>query len=425
MTQTKDAPEHIHTRRLEKQVNQLTLQLQDYQSIKAQLAETQKREALASLAAGVAHDFNNILHCILGYTEMALASKALDSANRELLRQIVTIVGKGKDLAQRFLVFGSKTTRRQVELSLNTVVQEVEHLLMRTIPRNITMEHALQPDLLAIIGDMGQAEQVVMNLCINARDAMPQGGKLRLTTENIELTRTSPLHRRLDLAPGPYVHLSVADTGSGITKDLRKNIFKPFFTTKEKGQGTGLGLAIVSSIVQEHGGQIDCTSTPGSGTTFNLYFPAVTMHHTEEENHEDPIFADEVTQDESILLVEDDEAVLQLSKHFLESFGYSVFTAGSCEEGLEIYRQNRLDLVIMDVGMPGMEGGEFIKALHAIQPAVKLLAMSGYARSDQAVQALNLDEQLFLQKPFSLDELKNRVRLILDDSAPPRISAEP
>lgn len=424
MSKMEKLSESARVQELEKQVEQLTLQLHDYNKVKEQLAQAQKRETLASLSGGIAHDFNNILHCILGYTEVGLSGKKNGSTDFDILKQIQAIVEKGRDLAQRFLVFGRKSTHRQVKLSFNSIIEEVECLLLRTTPRNITIEHQLDSELSFITGDSGQCEQIVMNLCLNAMDAMPHGGKLVIKTENIDFTQNSPLHMKLGITPGSYVHIGVSDTGIGMSEDVIDNIFEPFFTTKEKERGSGLGLSVVSSIVKSHGGYVDCTSTPGSGTTFDIYIPAVNGGYVEINNHEEKCFPGSSTGGEIILFVEDEAAIMNIGKHFLESCGYDVLTAGNCEEGLEIYQNNSVDLVIMDVGLPGMGGIGFLKRLQSINAGVKVLAISGYPAYNGTVRELALKEQEFLQKPFSGKELSQRVRVILDGDTVPIVQMD-
>ncbi len=419
MSKMEKLSESFRVQALEEQVEQLTLQLSDYHKVKEQLAQVQKRETLASLSGGIAHDFNNILHCILGYTEVALSGKTNGSTDFEVLSQIQAIVEKGRELAKRFLVFGRKSTQRQVKLNFNTIVEEVGFLLFRTTPSNITIEHKLDPKLSLISGDAGQCEQIVMNLCINAMDAMPRGGKLVIKTENINFTQTSPLHMKIGVTPGSYVHISVSDTGIGMSEDVIENIFEPFFTTKEEGRGSGLGLSVVSSIVKSHGGYVECTSMTGSGTAFDIYIPAINLDYSLEKPREEQCFLGSSAGEEVILFVEDDEAIVRIGEHFLERCGYDVLTAGSCEEGLEIYQSITVDLVIMDVGLPGMGSNEFLKCLKSTNTGAKVLAISGYPAYSGIVRALDLKEQEFLQKPFSGKELTNRVRIILDGKTIP------
>ena len=421
MSKIKEATESIRIQELENQVDQLTLQLQDYQLVKEQLTQAQKRENLASLSGGIAHDFNNILHCILGYTEMALSGERNNLTDVEIFKQIQAIVERGRDLAQRFLVFGRKSTHRQEELNFNTIIGEVERLLSHTMPRNIRIELGLDSGLSLINGDVGQCEQIVMNLCINAMDAMPCGGRLIIKTGNVHLTENNRLHTRLSIAPGSYIHVSVSDTGMGISEDVVENIFEPFFTTKGEGRGSGLGLSVVSTIVKSQGGYVDCTSTPGSGSTFDIYLPAVTVNSPQKTPSEVRGAPDRSSGEEVVLFVDDEEAVMNIGKHFLESFGYDVLTAADCEKGLEIYQNNTVDLVVMDVGLPGMGGSGFLKKLQSINTGVKVLAISGYPPYSGEVNELGLEEQKFLQKPFRREEFMKKVRGILDDSPSPMV----
>ena len=424
MSKTKEAIESVRIKELEDQVEQLALQLQDYEQVKEQLTQAQKRETLASLSGGIAHDFNNILHCILGYTEMALSGEKNNLTNVDIFLQIQAAVERGRDLAQRFLVFGRKSDHRQEELNFNKIIGEVEYLLSHTMPRNIATELRLDSDLFPVSGDVGQCEQIVMNLCINAMDAMPNGGKLIIETENIRLADNSPLNTGPNIAAGSYIHISVSDTGVGISEDVIENIFTPFFTTKEEGRGSGLGLSVVSSIVKSHGGYVDCISSPGSGSTFGIYIPAATIQYTEKIIPEDKYFFGNASGREVILFVDDEEAIMRIGKHFLESCGYNVLTAGDGDKALEIYQNNNVDLVVMDVGLPGMGGDGFLKNLQSKNAGVKVLAISGYPPYSDEVNALGLDKQKFLQKPFRWEELMNKMRVILDGSTIPVVEAD-
>lgn len=421
MSKAEEVSKNSRIQNLENQIEELTLQLHDYEMVKEQLTQAQKRETLASLSGGIAHDFNNILHCILGYTEMALSEKRNGSTDFETLEQIQAIVKRGRDLAQRFLMFGKKNSHHSVELNLNTIIEEVGCLLLRTIPRNITLEHELDSTLSSITGNEGQCEQIVMNLCINAMDAMPHGGKLTIKTENFHFTPNCPLHARLGITPGSYVHISVSDTGIGMSKDTLHKIFEPFFTTKEKNRGSGLGLSVVASLIRSHGGYFDCTSSPGLGSTFDIYLPSENVDYAYNVPKEEKCYPHDSRGSEVILFVDDEKEIINIGKRFLEQRGYKVLTAGDCEEGLDIYKNNTVDMVIMDVGLPDMGGAEFLKNLQSINGGVKVLAISGYHASSMSVRELGLEEQDFLQKPFSFEELMTKVRTMLDDKTLPII----
>lgn len=416
---TESSGKNFLVKHLEEQVEKLTSELKDYRQLEDQLAQAQKRETLASLSGGIAHDFNNILHCILGYTELALLNKKDESANFEILQQIQSIVNKGRDLAQRFLLFGRKSNHCRVQMNLNEIVKEVECLLLRTMPRMIEIEHTLDESLYLVNGDTGQCEQVVMNLCINAMDAMPHGGRLLLKTENISFSRDNSAQIDPSFPPGRYVRLSVSDTGRGMTADIAKHIFEPFFTTKEKGQGTGLGLSMVYSIVKSHGGYLDCRSTPDSGSTFQIYFPALNIVNTQHTVIKERPFMSNSGGGELILFVEDEEAILAIGKRFLEDYGYTVLTTQSCEEGLDLYNTHPVNLVIMDVGMPGMGGVGLLKSLQSVNADVKVLIISGYPANSDTITSLNLDTKAFLPKPFTSEKLLQTVRIILDHNVKP------
>jgi len=399
---------------LEEQVQTLESELSDCQELEEQLAQAQKMEALASLSGGIAHDFNNILHCILGYTEMALLEKSGDNPDYEILKQIQSIVMKGRDLAQQLLVFGRKMHRQPVLMNINAVVLEVERMLRRTMPRMIEIDRRLDDNLYYINADTGQCEQIVMNLCLNAMDALPEGGRMVLKTENLILKKEDSAHIRLDIPPGVYVRLTVADTGQGMAPETIRRIFEPFFTTKEKGRGTGLGLSVVYSIVNNHHGYIDCQTRKGEGTKFQIYFPALDIKGTEYEKQKNENFIGSFAGKESILFIEDEIDILGVGQKFLQECGYSVLTAQSGEEGLDLYRSHSVDLVLMDVGMPGMGGIEFLKTLLSVNADAKVLIISGYSAKSRTIEALRLGSESFLAKPFKREELLKRVRTVLD-----------
>jgi signal transduction histidine kinase len=258
--------------RLENEVRFLRSELKGRRELEEQLYQAQKMEALAALSGGIAHDFNNILHCILGYTELALLKKYKGNPDYDLLKQIESMVQKGKYLAEQLLAFGRKMDSQLDVLDLNQIIKNVEKILRRTIPRMIDIELQLDHSLKNVAADAGQCEQILMNLCINAKDAMPDGGKLTLKTENVRL-KEKPDTVHINLPPGDYIRLTIADTGHGISEDTLSHIYEPFFTTKEKGKGTGLGLSMVYAIVQNYDGAIGCSSDPGAGTTFRIYLP--------------------------------------------------------------------------------------------------------------------------------------------------------
>lgn len=399
---------------LEEQIQVLESELSDCQELEEQLAKAQKMEALASLSGGIAHDFNNILHCILGYTELALLEKSGDNPDYELLKQIQSIVMKGRGLAQQLLVFGRKMHRKPVLMNINSVVLEVDRLLRRTMPLTIEIDRKLEDTLYHINADTGQCEQIVMNLCINAMDAMPEGGRLILKTENIILEKEDSTHERLDIPPGVYVRLTVSDTGRGMTTETLRRIFEPFFTTKGRGRGTGLGLSVVYSIVNNHHGYIDCQSRCAEGTKFQIYFPALDIKGTEYEKEKKEDFIGTFAGKELILFVEDEKDILNVGEKFLQECGYAVLTAQSGEEGLVLYRSNPVDLVLMDVGMPGMGGIGFLKTLLSFNADAKVLIISGYSAKSRTIEALRLGSEAFLAKPFKREELLQSVRNVLD-----------
>jgi CheY-like chemotaxis protein len=286
-------------------------------------------------------------------------------------------------------------------------------MLLRIMPKHITIQSNLAPDLASINGDAGQLEQILMNLATNAKDTMPGGGRLSIETSNVFLDEGF-CRQHLEILPGQYVLLKVSDTGLGMDESSLEHIYDPFYTTKEVGKGTGLGLSIVHGIVKSHGGHIFCQSKPGEGTTFDIYFPAAPNLAPASALQVEPI--QEATLDSQfILLVDDEEALRDLGIRILEGAGHKVFTAQSGEDALELYltRGHQLDLVIMDLGMPGMGGVEALKAIMGINPRAKVLVASGYAAEDQVRGALAEGAAGYVAKPFTKAELLANIKLVL------------
>jgi two-component system, cell cycle sensor histidine kinase and response regulator CckA len=377
-----------------------------------QLRQTQKLEAIGSMAGGVAHDFNNILTAITGYSDLTL--RGLDE-NDPLCRNVQEIkraAERAASLTQQLLAFSRKQVMQLKILNLNDVVSEMDRMFKPMIGEDVDYVITLDPAIGQVKADKGQVEQVLMNLVVNARDAMPRGGKLTIETKNIYLDKPYASHH-LSVTPGPYVMLAVSDTGMGMDEATKARIFEPFFTTKEAGKGTGLGLSTVYGIVKQLGGNIWVYSEPGHGTTFKIYFPLIddeagtVLGQTEIE-------APRGT--ETVLLVEDDDAIRELIREILEMEGYKVLTASSGHEALQVSQEikDSIELLITDVVMPGMSGGDLSKTLAETYPEIKVLYMSGY--TDDAVVRHGVLEEgtAFLQKPFSPDSLAHKVRAVLD-----------
>ncbi|HKQ20100.1 MAG TPA: PAS domain S-box protein [Candidatus Eisenbacteria bacterium] len=383
-------------------------------ALEEQLLHSQKMEAVGRLAGGIAHDFNNILSVVSGYGEMVLNDLAEGDERRARVVEILRAADRATALTRQLLAFGRRQVIEPRHLDLNAVVVDVERMLHRLIGEDIQVTTKLGGDLGAITADPGQVEQILINLAVNARDAMPNGGKLILETRNVTLDEDL-VRGTLDVSAGPYVMLSVSDTGVGMDREIKEHVFEPFFTTKESGLGTGLGLATVYGIVKQSGGHVWVYSEPGWGTTFKLYFPLATSL---ESLPSETAQAETLGGSETILVVEDDDLVRSLIREFLTSVGYTVIMAANPEEGLRhaTERADEIDLLLTDVVMPGMSGRELVDRLTTNAPNLRVLFMSGY--SDEAVASRGiLDDGLaFLQKPFTRYSLAAKVRMVLDEA---------
>ncbi len=349
----------------------------DMLRLESQLRQAQKMEAVGQLAGGVAHDFNNLLLGIQGYTDLALHSMEAAHAAREPLEQVLKASERAGAIVRQLLAFSRRETPSPVVLRLNDVIEGFLKMLGRLIGEHVTVRLDLAADLGNVVADPGQVEQVLVNLCLNSRDAMPDGGTITIETENATLdaafAATHPGAR-----PGQFVCLRVTDEGEGMSADAMAHLFEPFFTTKRPGRGTGMGLATVYSIVTRHGALIDCASAPGRGTRFCLYFPRTDASPVQAAPDGIPREAD--TGTETLLVVEDDEMVRSLAQRILCDAGYTVLPACGGEEALELFRRRGADvaLALIDVVMPGMNGRLVAQALHEMQPSLPILFSSGY-----------------------------------------------
>jgi len=369
--------------------------------LKAELFQAQKRQAVGTLAGGIAHDFNNMLTIILGYSQLLLEDTKEGDPNRA-------------DLVERLLTFSRQTESQPRSLNLNDRIVEIRKLLSKTIPKMVEIELGLAPDLAQINADPAQIDQIVMNLALNASEAMPEGGKLTIETTNVilddEFCRTHP-----GIKPGDYVLLSVSDTGGGVDKETAQLIFDPFFSTKERGarKGTGLGLAIVHGVVQQHGGYIECLSGPETGTVFNIYLPRLQPESSLKEARDESIPAG---GSETILLVDDEDFIRDLGERYLTRAGYQVVGARDGREALAIYKRSGgdIDLVILDLVMPKMGGKQCLQQLLRIDPQVRVLVASGYSSGEGAGHNTEPGARGFVGKPFDMRRLLRAVRDILD-----------
>lgn len=390
----------------------IVIDITETKKLEAQLRQAHKMEAIGTLAGGIAHDFNNLLQAVQGYTELLLLERAPGEKGVEELEEIRRAARRGGELTRQLLTFSRKMESRLEPVDLNQTVEHVRRLLERTIPKMIRIELRLTGNLPRIRADASQIEQVLMNLAVNARDAMPERGTLTIETANLTLDDS---HRRNhpEVSPGNYVLLIVTDTGHGMDYTTREHIFDPFFTTKEVGKGTGLGLAMVYGIVKNHGGHVTCESSPGQGTTFRIYLPAMETfmepHTGSDPGAEHPVGA------ETILLVDDDDALRELGGRILERFGYTVIRAEDGESALSLYREKKdvIDLVILDLIMPGIGGKQCLQELLKLDPLVKVLIASGHFDSTQTERATEIGAKACVRKPYDVEQLLKTVREIL------------
>jgi PAS domain S-box-containing protein len=384
-------------------------------SLEEQLRQSQKMEAVGLLAGGISHDFNNLLGVILGNAELLLETKQSEKQQRHA-EQIKKATARAAQLTRQLLAFSRKQVLYPTVLNLNTVVADMGKLLQRLIGEDIQIVTESQAGLGSIRADRGQVEQILMNLATNARDAMPSGGTLSIRTENAQLG-DEDVARYPYVKPGRFVHMAVSDTGIGMTPEVRSRAFEPFFTTKEKGRGTGLGLATVYGIVKQSGGYIWVSSTPGAGTTFNVYLPKVDEKPTTAAPNLD-VRPEYPRGTETILLLEDDDSLRQVTCEFLAESGYNVIQASRGDLALDLAAQfkGRIPLVISDVVMPEMSGPAAVSKLRLSHPEVQALYVSGYAETP-IVQELIPEGALLLQKPLSRMTLLTKVDELLHSRA--------
>jgi two-component system, cell cycle sensor histidine kinase and response regulator CckA len=381
-----------------------------------QLLQAQKMEAVGQLAGGVAHDFNNLLTVIMSYSSLLLSDEETAESVKGDIQEISNAAERAASLTRQLLAFSRKQVLQMRAVNVNEIVANVEKMLHRLIGEDISLTTRLARDLALIRADPSQLEQVLLNLAVNARDAMPAGGDLIITTDNAELS-DEQLDRHLGASAGSYVMLSVTDTGGGMTKEVQRRLFEPFYTTKEAGKGTGLGLATVHGIVKQSGGDVYVYSEVGHGTTFKVYFPRLS------ESAEADICPAENPAippggSETLLLAEDDDVLRALGARVLGALGYKVLVARTGAEALRIVAEydGTIDLIATDVVMPGMNGSHLVEKVLEARPGIRVLFMSGYT-DDEVMRRGVIDGQTaFLQKPFTPDLLAQKVRGVLDGS---------
>jgi nitrogen-specific signal transduction histidine kinase len=377
--------------------------------MEAKLIQAQKMEAIGTLAGGIAHDFNNLLMVIQGNVFLMLLDTDPNHSNYELLETIQKQVHSGSKLTGQLLGYARKGKYQVKSIDLNQLVEETSEAFGRT-RKNITIHRNLSENLFSCEADQGQIEQVLMNLFVNAADAMPEGGELFLKTLNV--TNEDMNSKHYDLIPGDYILISVRDTGVGMDSKILDRIFDPFFTTKELGRGTGLGLASVYGIAKGHGGYIEVESEKGHGSTFKVYLPASGKKIQKMENTIDPIAKGRG----KILFVDDEHRILEVGEKLLKVLGYEIFIAQNGKEAIEIFKRHRdsIDMVLLDIIMPNMGGGEVYDRLKEISPNVKVLLSSGYSINGEATKLLKRGCYGFIQKPFNIMQLSKSIRAILE-----------
>ncbi len=395
----------------------LQLSLEELKQAQEQLFQSQKMEAVGKLAGGIAHDFNNLLTAIMGYTELLLMDIEDEDPRGADLEEIKKATERAGTLTRQLLAFSRKQMLQPRVLSLNEVVTGVEQMLRRLIGEDIELTVSLNSDIGLVKADPGQIEQVIMNLAVNARDAMPSGGKLTIETSNNELGREYT-RRHPEARPGPYIMLAVSDTGIGMNKEIQSHIFEPFFTTKDHGKGTGLGLSTVYGIIKQSNGHIGVYSEPGKGSTFKIYLPRSDDSPEHRKPGEKP--AGNLKGSETILLTEDEDMLRELARRVLIRNGYTVLEASRGAEAIKISEQHpdTIHLLITDVVMPGGMGGrELGEKLVTLRPDMEVLYISGYTDSAIVKNGMLDPDISFLQKPFTPDVLARKVREILDSSS--------
>ena len=376
--------------------------------LEEQLLQALKMEAIGHLAGGVAHDFNNLLSPILGYADLLLMQLQPDDPMAKDIRQIHDAAERGASLTQQLLAFGRKQVLDVKTISLNTVIADFARMLRRVIGEDIILATSLEPDLGSVKADLPQIQQIVMNLVINARDAMPKGGTLIIETSELFLDEKF-VQSYPGAKAGSYVCLTVGDTGVGMTTEVMNHMFEPFFTTKDQGKGTGLGLSSVYGLVKQHGGLIAAESQPGNGSTFRIYFPRVESSNLDNIAQRS---SRALGGNETILVVEDEEVVRDLAADVLRSYGYNVLTAGNAHEAMTLQAEfdKTIHLLLIDIVMPGKDGREFFEEISILRPGTSAIFMSGY------MEELENSVHQFLQKPFSVIHLLQTVRQVLDES---------
>ncbi|MBM4325221.1 MAG: response regulator [Deltaproteobacteria bacterium] len=385
------------------------------EKLQAQLTQAQKMESIGTLAGGVAHDFNNILTTIQGYAQLGMMSLKEDDPLYENLKEIQQASGRAANLTRQLLLFSRKQPMELFTLNLSETVDNLMKMLNRLIGEDIAVDTHLEPNLWTVRVDPGNIEQVIMNLVVNAKDAMSNGGRITIKTENVEIDKDYCNIYRYAY-PGRFVCLSVEDTGIGMSKEILQNIFEPFFTTKGLGKGTGLGLSVVYGIVKQHEGWINVYSEPGQGSIFKVYLPVSSEEAKHETKTEIISIKDIQGKGERILLVEDDLGIREFANKVLTSNGYEVLETSNTQEALDISEKKSGDLALVfsDVVLPDKSGIDLVEELLSRKPGLKILLTSGYTDQKSQWSVIKEKGYCFIQKPYNLNDLLRVVREVLD-----------
>jgi nitrogen-specific signal transduction histidine kinase/CheY-like chemotaxis protein len=390
----------------------ISLDVTERRRLEEQFQRAQKMEAVGRLAGGVAHDFNNLLTVILGFCELLLADRDPADPRQADIAEIQKAGTRAAGLTRQLLAFSRKQIIEPTLLDLNVVVADMRSMLGRLIGEDVKVVLGLGPELVSVKADRGQVEQVVMNLAVNARDAMPKGGTLTIETANVELDEHYA-ETHLAVKPGAYVALTVTDTGTGMTPEVQSRLFEPFFTTKEVGKGTGLGMATVYGIVTASGGSVGVYSEVGKGTSFKVYFPPAQA--AEDVVVAPPPVNRRRAEGQTVLLVEDADGVRELTRRLLQRLGYTVLVAANADEALRLFEQHpSIDLLLTDVVMPGASGPELTKRLVEERRALRVIYMSGYTEEAIVQHGVLKPGIAFLHKPFTSETLGQKIREVLE-----------
>ncbi|MBI3884626.1 MAG: PAS domain S-box protein [Opitutae bacterium] len=397
-------------------INYLSLRedITERMNLEEQLRQAQKMDSLGTLAGGIAHDFNNMLAIIHGYAEAALLRQPTDERIKIYLREIHSAAQRATGLVRQILTFSRKTELKTAPVDLNALVRDLTGLLSQTFPRTITLHYDLDPKLAHFLGDGNQLQQVVLNLCVNARDAMPDGGHLTVGTQLV--ARDGVPVEKLPRGTEPaaqWVCLKVTDTGVGMSPEVRARIFEPFFTTRAGHGGNGLGLSVVYGIIQSHHGCLEVTSAPGAGSTFHVYLPLVTSAPAVIQGRQTPGGIERGS--ESVLIVDDEDSLRSLLTLILQQSGYRVTSVADGQEAIDWLSEpaNAVDAVLLDLNMPRRGGLEVFKAMRQLRPEIKFVIVSGNITADVKAELMALGQREFLHKPYRLDEIGTRLRRAL------------